>query len=73
MNNYSFPGGGVELEEDLITGLRREVAEETGARNIEVLRKFGIIDEYRPQYKPEYDLIHMISYFYVCQTVALYI
>lgn len=65
-NDYSFPGGGVEHHEDILTGLRRELAEETGAKNIEVICEFGMIDEYRPHYKPEYDLIHMISYFYVC-------
>lgn len=66
-NDYSFPGGGVDDHEDLLTGLKRELAEETGAMNIQVLQEFGYIDEYRPYYKPEYDLIHMWSYFYVCK------
>lgn len=66
-NDYSFPGGGVELGEDLIVGLKRELKEETGAKNIEVINEFGYIDEYRPHYKPDYDLIHMLSYFYVCK------
>ncbi len=65
-NDFSFPGGGIEPEEDLLPGLHRELAEETGASRIEVLQEFGYIDEYRPHYKPEYDLIHMKSYFYVC-------
>lgn len=66
-NDYSFPGGGVEDHEDLIMGLKRELAEETGARNIRDIKEFGIIDEYRPHYKPQYDFIHMLSYFYVCK------
>lgn len=66
-NDYSFPGGGVDVDEDLITGLKRELAEETGAKNVEVISEFGYIDEYRPHHKPEYDLIHMLSYFYVCK------
>jgi len=66
-NDYSFPGGGVDLNEDLITGLTRELSEETGAKNVKVISEFGYIDEYRPHYKPEYDLIHMVSYFYVCE------
>ncbi len=66
-NDYSFPGGGVELNEDLIMGLKREIAEETGAKNIKVISEYGFIDEFRPHYKPEYDLIHMMSYFYVCE------
>lgn len=65
-NDFSFPGGGVGDDEELICGLKRELAEETGARNIEVLQEFGFIDEYRPHYRPEFDLIHMLSYFYVC-------
>ncbi|OPJ56803.1 NUDIX hydrolase [Alkalithermobacter paradoxus] len=66
-NDYSFPGGGVEFDEDLIKGLERELQEEIGAKNIEIISEFGIIDEYRPHYKAEYDLIHMVSYFYVCK------
>jgi 8-oxo-dGTP pyrophosphatase MutT (NUDIX family) len=66
-NDYSFPGGGIELEEDWITGLKRELTEETGANHIQIISEFGYIDEYRPHYKPEYDLIHMVSNFYVCE------
>jgi ADP-ribose pyrophosphatase YjhB (NUDIX family) len=69
-NDYSFPGGGVDEHEDLITGLRRELAEETGAKEIKILSEFGYIDEYRPHYKPDYDSIHMLSYFYVCEVVG---
>ncbi|MCR2803982.1 NUDIX domain-containing protein [Paenibacillus soyae] len=66
-NDYSFPGGGVAEDEDLFIGLHRELAEETGASRTKVLQEFGYIDEYRPHHKPEYDLIHMESYFYVCE------
>lgn len=66
-NDYSFPGGGVDPTEDVIAGLKRELFEETGAQNIEVVSEFGYIDEYRPHYKEEFDLIHMVSYFYLCQ------
>lgn len=66
-NDYSFPGGGVDPSENLIEGLYRELAEEVGARNIKVLGDFGYIDEYIPHTNPDYDLIHMVSYFYVCK------
>lgn len=66
-NDYSFPGGGVDKEEDLIQGLKRELAEEVGAKNIKIINEFGYIDEYRPHYKKEYDLMHMESYFYICE------
>ena len=41
--------------------------EETGARNIKVMQHFGLYEEYRPWYKPEYDIIHIESYCYVCR------
>ncbi|WP_166244675.1 NUDIX hydrolase [Paenibacillus turpanensis] len=69
-NDYSFPGGGVEPNEDLIEGLKRELEEETGAKEIQVLQEFGYIDEYRPHHKPDYELIHMLSYYYVCRIKA---
>lgn len=66
-NDFSFPGGGVDEQEDLILGLHRELAEETGANGIKIVKEFGYIDELRPHYRQEYDLIHMLSYFYVCE------
>ncbi|QUH27060.1 NUDIX hydrolase [Serpentinicella alkaliphila] len=36
-NDYSFPGGGVDPDEDLIRGLKRELEEETGATNIQII------------------------------------
>ena len=66
-NDFSFPGGGVDEHEDLVLGLHRELAEETGANGIKIVKEFGYIDELRPHYRQEYDLIHMLSYFYVCE------
>ena len=66
-NDYSFPGGGVEPHEGLQAGLQRELAEETGASCVDVIREFGCVDEFRPSFKPEYDFVHMKSYFYVCK------
>lgn len=65
-NDYSFPGGGLNSGEDAIDGLRRELVEETGARNIQVLRHYGYVDEYRPHRHPGYDLMAMRSHFYLC-------
>ncbi|MEJ8555478.1 NUDIX domain-containing protein [Tepidibacter sp. Z1-5] len=66
-NDYSFPGGGVESNEELTHGLKRELNEETGAKDIEIIKEFGMLDEYRPTHYEGYDLMHMISYFYVCK------
>jgi len=65
-DDYSLPGGGVDSQEALIEGLKRELSEETGAHGIEVISEYGYIDEYRPYYKENYDLMHMISYLYLC-------
>jgi ADP-ribose pyrophosphatase YjhB (NUDIX family) len=67
-NDYSLPGGGLNDGEDVSVGKLRELQEETGAQNIQILRYYGYIDEYRPSPKPEYDLMYMRSHFYLCNT-----
>ncbi|MFT4666793.1 MAG: ADP-ribose pyrophosphatase YjhB (NUDIX family) [Ulvibacter sp.] len=64
--DYSLPGGGLDLDEDKIEGMMRELSEETGAKDIENIKPFGVYEEYRPWYKPDYDIQHMISYCYTC-------
>jgi len=64
--DYSLPGGGLDENEDKITGMMRELNEETGARNIKNIKAFGAYEEYRPWYKADYDIQHMISYCYTC-------
>ena len=66
-NDFSFPGGGLNADEEIVAGLKRELEEETGAREIQVLRHYGYIEEYRPHLKPGYDLMHMTSHFYLCE------
>ncbi|MDX2369119.1 MAG: NUDIX hydrolase [Colwellia sp.] len=66
-HDYSLPGGGVDEGESLTDGLKRELQEETGAQNIEILAEFGLYEEYRPWYKKNFDIIHMLSYCYVCK------
>ncbi|VXC15712.1 DNA mismatch repair protein MutT [Luteimonas sp. 9C] len=65
-DDFSFPGGGVADGETPIAALHRELAEETGAARIRVLRAYGVVEEYRPDRSPDHDLMHMTSYFYVC-------
>lgn len=66
-NDYSFPGGGVDSNEDWIQGLKRELMEETGAKNIKRIMHYGYVDELRPHVRENYDLMHMISRFYICE------
>ncbi len=65
-DDYSFPGGGVDPGEDITMGMIRELEEETGAKNIEVIAEFGIYEEIKPFWKKQYELIHMTSHFYIC-------
>ena len=64
--DYSLPGGGLDLDEDKIVGMMRELIEETGAKDIKNIKPFGVYVEYRPWYKQDYDIQHMISYCYTC-------
>ncbi len=64
--DYSLPGGGLDNEEDIIAGMKRELIEETGAQNIINIEPFGLYEEYRPWYKPDFDIQHMLSYCYTC-------
>lgn len=65
-HDYSLPGGGLDKDEDLIAGMKRELQEETGAENILDVEAFGIFEEYRPWYKEDFDILHMVSFCYTC-------
>jgi len=64
--DYSLPGGGLDDDEDKIQGMMRELIEETGAKDITNIKPFGIYEEYRPWYKSDFEIQHMISYCYTC-------
>lgn len=65
--DYSLPGGGLDAEENMIQGMMRELTEETGAQNISGIKPFGVYEEYRLWYKPDFDVQHMLSYCYTCE------
>lgn len=66
-HDYSLPGGGLDNGEDIIAGLKRELTEETGAKNITQVIPFGCYEEFRPWYKNDCDTMHMLSYCFTCQ------
>lgn len=55
-NYHKLPGGGVEVGEDIETGLARELLEEIGCV-AENLRELGIIEEYRNKFD-----LHQLSH-----------
>ncbi len=65
-HDYTLPGGGIDEGEDIRQGLIRELMEETGAKNIRNIEEFGLYEEFRPWYKPDFDIMHMESYCYTC-------
>jgi 8-oxo-dGTP pyrophosphatase MutT (NUDIX family) len=66
-HDYTLPGGGVDESENIEQGLVRELEEETGATGIHNIKPFGIYEEFRPWYKPEFDVMHMESYCFSCE------
>ena len=61
-----FPGGTVDEGEKLITGLHRELREETGISDFKVLRELGV----HHYYKPDVDK-HVERHDYLLQTASL--
>ncbi len=66
-HDYTLPGGGLDEAEEHKSGMIRELQEETGAQNIRNIKAFGLYEEYRPWYKPDYDMVHIESYCFTCE------
>lgn len=66
-DDYSFPGGGVDQQEDIIQGLTRELEEEIGAVSYKIKSKLGELEEYRPYFDENYDYMHMVSHYFICE------
>ncbi|MCL9781940.1 NUDIX domain-containing protein [Vibrio sp. S4M6] len=69
-DDYTLPGGGVDEGENIAAGLIRELQEETGAKNVRNIQAFGLYEEFRPWHKPDFDIVHMESYCFVCEIDA---
>lgn len=66
-HDYTLPGGGIDEQEDVIQAMVRELQEETGANNIQMIQPYGLYEEFRPWYREDADVMHMISYCYTCK------
>jgi 8-oxo-dGTP pyrophosphatase MutT (NUDIX family) len=62
---YKFPGGGLHHKEDPIDAMKREVREETGFTEIQVIEEFGKVIELRKAIDPGIDVFMMESYYYI--------
>ena len=60
-NYYTFPGGGVEENEDFDTAVKRECKEEAGC-HIEIIKEIGSVMEYRRKHE-----LKQISYYYLAK------
>lgn len=69
-HDYTLPGGGVDKNESLEQGLKRELAEETGAQAITNIQAFGLYEEYRPWQRDGFDIMKMLSYCYTCEIAS---
>jgi 8-oxo-dGTP diphosphatase len=63
-NCWDLPGGGLYPEEDLLSGLKREVAEETGIRQFTVERLLTLVERFYPEGD---GTLHSISLVYCCR------
>ncbi|MEV6522434.1 NUDIX domain-containing protein [Longispora sp. NPDC051575] len=65
--DYKFPGGGVEPGESVPDAVRRELAEECGARVLAVGEPFGRVVEYAVAKEAGYDLFANTSWYLRCE------
>jgi len=69
-NDYTFPGGGIRDDEDIIEGLKRELSEEIGALEITNIREFGQLEELKNSYKHQStNIYHQISYYFLVDVI----
>lgn len=66
-NDYIFPGGGIKENENHEAALKRELKEELGANEIEVIKSIGYIEELRYGINQNNSTYKQTSYYYLCK------
>jgi 8-oxo-dGTP pyrophosphatase MutT (NUDIX family) len=67
VDDYKFPGGGVDAGESHAQALRREVQEECGASVTQIGDEIGAVIEYNLAKDADYDTFQMTSHYYRCE------
>ena len=65
-DDYTFPGGGVMVDESEVSALQRELKEEIGADGIHILRPCGTTKEMRYGVKGSDHVYMQTSTYYLC-------
>jgi 8-oxo-dGTP pyrophosphatase MutT (NUDIX family) len=64
---YMFAGGGIKEGEDQVLALKRELEEEIGSSNPEIICEIGSIEEYQDSKYHENHVYHLTSYCFLCK------
>lgn len=65
-DDFSFPGGGIDDQEDEIVALHRELREEAGVLIKGEPKHFGFVTEHTPYWKPQWPIRYQKSHWYEC-------
>lgn len=66
-NDYTFPGGGIKEDEDHKEALKRELNEEFGASNINIIKPIGYTEEIRYGINSTNNTYLQTSYYYLVE------
>lgn len=66
-DDYTFPGGGLKDDENHFEALRRELLEEVGAKEINILKSIGYTEEIRYGISGSDSVYMQKSFYYLCE------